>query len=130
MFSNNVLPADYRLWNIRRFFSSSEEAWFASLLQGPGLAPLTFMTMTALILYSYKDKGHSAAYVSPFLALLSVTLAAVMFVDDTDVIFASDCEEETVESFIDKVQDGISEWAKTVVTTGGEINLKKSFAKI
>ena len=59
-----------------------------------------------------------------------MTLAAVMFVDDTDFIFASDCEEETAESFIDKVQDGVTDWAKTVMATGGEINLKKSFAKI
>jgi len=112
------------------FFSSSEEARFASLLQGSGLAPLTFMAMTALMLYSYKDRGHGVAYVSPVLALLAVTLAAVMFVDDTDLIFASDCEEETAESFIDKVQDGVTDWAKTVMATGGEINLKKSFAKI
>ena len=46
---------------------------------------------------------------SPVLALLSVTLAAVMFVDDADLIFASDCEEETAESFMDNVQDGISD---------------------
>ena len=64
------------------------------------------------------------------LALLSVTLVAVMFVDDMDLIFASDCEEETTESFIDKVQDVISDWAKMAMATGGEINLKKSFAKI
>ena len=74
----------------RIFFSSSEEARFATLLQGSGLAPLTFVTMTALMfLYSYKDKGHSVAYVSPVSALMSVTLAAVMFVDDTDLIFAA-----------------------------------------
>ena len=70
----------------RTFFSSSEEARFASLLQGSGLAPLTFMAMTALMLCSYKDKGHSVNYVSPVSALLAVTLAAVMFVDDTDLI--------------------------------------------
>ena len=81
-------------------------------------------------MYSYRDRRHSVAYVSPFLALLAVTLAAVMFVDDTDLIFASDCEEETVESFIDKVQDGVTNWANTVMTTEEEINPKKSFAKI
>ena len=88
------------------------------------------MAMTALMLYSYKDKGHSVDYVSPVLALLSVTLAAVVFVDNTDLMFASDCEKETAESFINKVQDDIFDWAKTVMATGGEINLKKSFAKI
>ena len=80
------------------FFSSSEEAWFASLLQGSGMAPLTFMAMSALMLYSYKDRGHSVAYVSLVSALLPVALVAAMFVDDTDLIFASDCEEETAES--------------------------------
>ena len=49
---------------------------------------------------------------SPVSALLAVSLAAVMFVDDTDLIFASNCEEETAESFIDKVQDGITDWTK------------------
>ena len=80
------------------FFSSSKEARFASLLQGSGLAPLTFMAMTALMLCSYKDKGHSVNYASPVSTLLTVTLAAVMFVDDRDVIFASDCEKETAEN--------------------------------
>ena len=111
-------------------FSSSEETRFASLLQGSGLAPLTFMAMTALILHSYKDKGHSANYVSPVSTLLAVTLVAVMFVDDADLIFASDGKEETTESFIDKVQEGISDWSKTVMATGGEIKPKKSFTKI
>ena len=60
--------------------------------------------MTALMLYSYEERGHSVNYVSPVSTLLTVTLAAVMFVDDTELIFASDCEEEMVESFIDKVQ--------------------------
>ena len=71
------------------------------------------------MLYSYKDKRHGVAYVSPVLALLAVTLAAVMFVDNTDLIFASGCEEETAESFIDKVQDGVTDSAKTVMATGG-----------
>ena len=70
----------------RTFFSSSEEARFASLLQGSGLTPLTFMATTALVLYNYKDRGHSVTYVSPVSAQLLLTLAAVMFVDDTDLI--------------------------------------------
>ena len=77
------------------FFSNSEEIHFASLLQGSGLAPLTLMAMTVLMLYSYKDKGHNVNYVSPVSTMLALTLAAVMFVDDTDLIFASDCDEET-----------------------------------
>ena len=88
------------------------------------------MAIAALMLYSYKDRGHGVAYVFPVLALLAVTLADVMFVDDRDLIFASDCEEETAESFKDKVEDGITDWAKTVMATGGEISLKKSFVKI
>ena len=35
-----------------------------------------------------------------------------------------------MKSFMNKVQEGVSDWAKTVITTGGEISLKKSFAKI
>ena len=88
------------------------------------------MTMTALMLYSYKNRGHSVAYVSPVSTLLSVALAAVMCVNNTDLIFASDCEKEAAESFTDKIQDGITDWAKTVMATGWWINLKKSFAKI
>ena len=42
----------------------------------------------------YEARGHSVAYMSPILALLPVTLAAVMFVDNMDLIFASDCEEK------------------------------------
>ena len=94
------LSTDY---GISEDFSSNEKSHFAFLLQGSGLAPLTFMAMTALMLYSYKDEGHSVTYVSPVWWLLAVTLAAVMFVDDTGLIFASDWEEKTADSFLSKV---------------------------
>ena len=91
------------------FSQAARKHCFAFLLQGSGLAPLAFMAMTSLMLCSYKDKGHSVSYVLPVSILMAVTLAAVMFVDDTDLIFASDRVEETSERFMDKVQEGISD---------------------
>ena len=66
---------------------------------------------------SYKEQGHGATYLSP-ITLVMIKLAAAMFVDDTDLFF-SGSRDMLEEEFLNMVQEGINEWASTVITTGG-----------
>ena len=66
---------------------------------------------------SYKDAGHGAEYLSP-ISLNTIKLAAAMFVDDTDLFFSGE-RGMIEEDFLTMVQEGINDWAKTVIITGG-----------
>lgn len=101
---------------------------FSSLLQGSGLTPWTFLCVSTLMINSYKEQGHGATYVSP-ITLASIRLAAAMFVDDTDLFF-SGSRGMSEEEFLNMVQEGINEWARTVITTGGNIKIVKSHVKV
>ena len=59
-----------------------------------------------------------------------MSLAAIMFVDDTDLLFASKHPEESAENFLRQVQDRLTDWANTVLVTGGNINLRKVVARL
>ena len=52
-----------------------------------------------------------------------------MFVDDTDLFF-SGSRGMTDEDFLSMVQEGINDWARTVISTGGNIKIVKSHAKL
>ena len=66
------------------------------------------MAMTALMLYCYKDNGHNIKYTSPMCCLF-VVLAAIMYVDDTDLLFAASTPEESAIQFICKIQKGLND---------------------
>ena len=77
---------------------------------------------------SYKEDGHGAEYLSP-ITLQTIRLAAAMFVDDTDLFFSGE-RGMTDEDFLSMVQEGINDWANTVIFTGGNIKITKSHAKV
>ena len=89
-------------------FSSIGEKPFGSLLQGSGLTSLTCMAMTALMLYSYKSQGHGVNFVSPVSTCLALSLATIVFVDDTNLLFLSKQPKGSVESFLSEIQEGLS----------------------
>ena len=109
-------------------YGGTAENSFSSLLQGSGLAPWTFLCVSTLMINSYKEQGHGATYLSP-ITLASIKLAAAMFVDDTDLFF-SGSRDRSEEEFLNMVQEGINEWASTVIYTGGNIKIVKSHAKV
>ena len=74
-------------------------------------------------------KREGVTYISPVTSFLTVALAGVMFVDNTDLLFASDCAAESAETFVERVQRGVTNWSKTTMVTGGNINLKRVLEK-
>ena len=77
---------------------------------------------------SYKENGHGVEYLSP-ITLQTIKLAAAMFVDDTDLFFSGE-RGTSDEDFLAMVQEGINDWARTVICTGGNIKIIKSRAKV
>ncbi len=55
------------------------------LCQGNGAAPASWTVVSIVILKVHKRNGHGAKFVCP-ISLVQSDLAAVLFVDDTDVI--------------------------------------------
>ena len=86
------------------------------------------MCVSTLMVNSYKEKGNGAEYLSP-MTLTVIKLAAAMFVDDTDLFFSGKTNV-TDEEFLAMVQGGINDWANTVISTGGNIKIAKSHAKV
>ena len=109
-------------------YGSTAKNPFSSLLQGSGLVPWTLLGISILMINSYKEGGNGAEYLSP-ITLATIKLAAAMFIDDTDLLFSGKTRESEGD-FLAMVQKGIDEWANTVISTGGNIKITKSHAKV
>ena len=77
---------------------------------------------------SYKEEGHGAECLSP-ITLATIKLAVAMFVNDRDLFFSGTYGVPD-EEFLAMVQEGINEWASTVICTGFNIKIAKSHAKV
>ena len=60
-------------------YGSTAENPFSGLLQGPGLAPWTFMCVSTLMINSYKEGGNGAEYLSP-MTLSTIKPAAAIII--------------------------------------------------
>ena len=72
--------------------------------------------MSTVAVKAYKSKGfHTPLWGSITGCLL--TLAAVLFVDDTDLFLRAD-EEQSEEEFIHKIQSAVTFWGMIALATG------------
>ena len=67
------------------FAGSMLEVKTQGLCQGNGAAPAGWAVVSIAILNAHKRKGHGAQFLCP-ISLVRSDLAAVLYVDDTDVI--------------------------------------------
>ena len=86
------------------------------------------MCVSTLMINSYKEEGNGAEYLSP-ITLTTIKLATAMFVDDTYLCFSRKTDVSD-EEFLTMVQQGINDWANTVISTGWNIKIAKSHAKV
>jgi len=71
----------------KRCANSTLEVKYQGLCQGNGAAPAGWAAISITILMAHKADGHGATFVCPFTPSKSIDLAAILFVDDTDIIF-------------------------------------------
>jgi hypothetical protein len=96
------------------------------LCQGNGAAPAGWAVVSIIILHAYKRKGKGMKIVCP-VSMLNSHVAAVLNVDDTDVIHLDLGKEETVEEAHVRLQDSVLSWGNPLITTGGSMKSSKCF---
>ena len=99
---------------------------FQGLCQGNGAAPAGWPVISITILMAYKEKGHGAHFVCP-ISDLTGNLAAILFVDDTDIVHMDLRSDESVAEAHASLQDSINNWGQLLIATGGTFKPPKCF---
>ena len=106
--------------------NSKIEVKYQGLCQGNGAAPAGWAVISITILRAHKSKGHGATFLCPISQLKS-KLAAVLFVDDTDVVHINMEARESVHTTHEKMQLSVLNWGDLLIGSGGAYNPKKCF---
>jgi len=110
----------------KQFYGGSEEDPVQGSGQGNGAAPSLFTALGTLVVNAYKRMGHGAELTSAYTARLFL-LAAVMYVDDTDLLHWAPSPETTDEDLIEHVQQATMDWGMLAQSTGGKLKPPKCF---
>ena len=108
------------------FAGSSIEVKFQGLCQGNGAAPAGWAVISITILNAHKEKGHGAQFVCP-ISRTTGHLAAILFVDDTDIIHVDLRENQLVEEAHASLQESVCNWGQLLMATGGAFKPPKCF---
>ena len=73
---------------------------------------------------AYKEMGNSCVYTSCFTGAVFV-LAAIIYVDDTDLLLCAQDPDAPDEVFFQAIQKAINDWAMIVMATGGSLKPSK-----
>ena len=99
---------------------------YQGLCQGNGAAPAGWAVISITILGAHKRKGHGAYFRCP-ITQVNHELAAILFVDDTDILHVRMDEEETVTEAHSALQESINSWGGLLLATGGAFKPIKCF---
>ena len=108
------------------FAGSKIEIKFQGLCQGSGAAPAGWAVIAITCMKAHKKKGHGAHFVCP-ISNLQGHLAAIMFVDDTDIVHMDMREDQSVEEAHYSLHESIQNWGKLLMATGGAFKPPKCF---
>lgn len=96
----------------------------AGSCQGSGSAGSAFSALSHLIVNAYKRMGHGAKLTSSYTARLFL-LAAVMYVDDTDILHWAESQTTTDDELVAQVQQAQNDWGLLSQATGGILKPEK-----
>jgi hypothetical protein len=119
---------------VRAGFGISEEPAFGgskgdllmSLGQGSGAAPMGMRNIITLADNAYKRLGHGINLESA-ISLRIFLLAAIIYVDDTDLLHWGSFYGISDEDFLAEAQTATIDWGMLIQATGGAIKPAKSF---
>ena len=92
--------------------------------QGNGAAPPAFAVLSSLVVKAYKRMGHGANLSSAMFQRVFL-LAAVMYVDDTDLIHWAHDSSVDAEDLLSQVQEEVTNWGLLAQATGGALKQAK-----
>ncbi|MEJ2137350.1 MAG: hypothetical protein P8X86_19155, partial [Desulfofustis sp.] len=108
------------------FAGSTIEVKFQGLCQGNGAAPAGWAVISITILDAHKRKGHGGHFVCP-ISDLTGHLAAILFVDDTDILHIDLRANESVLEAHAALQESIHSWGQLLMASGGAFKPVKCF---
>ena len=113
----------------RDFVGSTIDVKFQGLCQGNGAAPAGWAVISITVLQAHKQKGHGAKFVCP-ISDLSGHLAAILYVDDTDILHIDLEQNQNEEEAHEALQASVTNWGKLLIATGGAFKPPKCFYHI
>ena len=113
----------------KEYTGSTIQVKFQGLCQGNGAAPAGFAVISITILHAHKRKGHGTVIKCP-ISNTDGHLAAILFVDDCDLLHLRMDKKETVQEAHQAMQDSMTNWGKLLIATGGSLKPEKCFAYI
>ncbi len=94
------------------------------LCQGNGAAPAGWAVVSIVILNAHKKAGHGEKFLCP-ISLIRTNQAAVLFVDDTDVIHLDMDQVEDEYEALSGLQRSVTSWGDLLIATGGSLKPSK-----
>ena len=107
-----------------RSYGGTTDDPLGGLGQGNGAAPPGFTAVSTLLIMAFINMGHSdqvETAVSGFL----FTIAAILYVDDTNLLLWAKSRGMDDESFFDQVQAATTDWALLSIASGGSLKPEK-----
>ena len=95
----------------KEFAGSSIEIKFQGLCQGNGAAPAGWALISITIIPAHTCKGHGGYFVCP-ISKLTAKLAAIIFVDDTDLLHIRMDKNESASEAHSALQESIISWGQ------------------
>ena len=111
----------------KQFYGGSEDNPLAGFGQGNGAAPPGFSALSSLIVNAYKRMGENGAKLTSCYTARMFLLAAVMYVDDTDLCHMAPSQTSTDEALIARTQRSTNGWGSLAIASGGALKPPKCF---
>lgn len=102
----------------RTFRGSNIEVKYQGLCRGNGAAPAGWAVISIMILGAHKKKGHSATFVCPMTNKVT-KLAAILYVDDCDLLHIDMSGNDSAFVTFEKMQDSVMNWGRLLIASGG-----------
>eukprot|EP00956_Cyclotella_meneghiniana_P011946 scaffold16843_cov51-Cyclotella_meneghiniana.AAC.2 len=101
-------------------------SYFNGLGQGSGGAPPAWQVVSSLMIGAYKRRGFGVWSRTAWSGLV-YTIAAILFVDDCDLLHMLRDRSMSEEEFLRRKQKALRLWARLLQVTGGDLKPAKCF---
>jgi len=105
-------------------FRGSEDEPMMGMGQGSSAAAPAFSVTSLLQTNAYRRRGHCEPVFSAWSGLLLI-LAAIIYVDDTDLLLRAKRRQLSDTEFFNQIQAAINCWGHIVMATGGHLKQAK-----
>jgi hypothetical protein len=107
-------------------YGSSKDSICMGLTQGSGASPAVWTAVSTVIIGAYKHRGFGAQLVGGW-SHDSISIAALLYVDDTDLLHNIAGTQDDQEMLVPLVQQATTHWANLLQATGGNLNPAKCY---